>query len=53
MRGYACFERYQRNRYIESLVATGKTAEEIAAILAKRIGENISARHIKRFRKQA
>jgi hypothetical protein len=52
MRSYSCFERYQRNRYIETLVNAGATPAEISTHLLQQIGEKISARHILRFRKR-
>lgn len=52
MRSYGCFERYQRNRYIETLVGAGCTPDEISHLLHQQIGEKISARHILRFRRR-
>lgn len=52
MRRYDSFLRYQRNRYIEGLAASGLSSEQIRKIVATNIGENISERHIDRLCKQ-
>jgi hypothetical protein len=52
MRSYSCFERFQRNRYIESLVDLGLSTTEIRSRLIQQIGEKVSARHILRFRRK-
>lgn len=50
MRSYRSYLRYQRNRFIESLFAEGKSVAEIRALLREVLGENVSPRHISRKR---
>jgi hypothetical protein len=51
LRRYSSFLRYQRNRYVEALFASGLTPGEIKERLSKQLGEIISIRHISRLRK--
>lgn len=51
MRRYKSYLRYQRNRYIEALDASGLSVQEIRDRLSKQLGEVISIRHISRLRK--
>ena len=53
MRSYSCYERYQRNRYIEALDALGFTHNAIRDRLQHNLGEKLSTRHISRFSKRA
>lgn len=43
------FERYQRNRYIETLVAAGLKPSQIYTMLRTELGENMSFRHLNRL----
>lgn len=43
------YKRYQRNRFIESLVALGMTQQEIALSVKWDLGEEVSDRHIWRL----
>lgn len=49
LRPYRSYLRYQRNRYIESLAAEGKTPVEIQRLVRKMLGEQISVRRIYRI----
>ena len=46
MRSYRSYLRFQRNRFIEALNATGKSVNEIRRIVNIELGEKLSARHI-------
>ena len=43
------YRRYQRNRFIESLAAMGETQPEIARLVKRELGEDVSDRHIWRL----
>ena len=52
MRRYASFQRFQRNRFIESLVAMGFSGGEIRDRVKNEIGEQLSLSHIHRMAKR-
>lgn len=49
LRPFRSYERYQRNRYIDTLVAAGLKPSEIHAMVHTELGEKLSYRHIKRL----
>lgn len=49
LRNVRAFDRYQRNRYIETLVAAGLKPSEIHKMLKTELGENLTLRHLKRL----
>lgn len=49
LRPFRSFERYQRNRYIDTLVSAGLRASEIHDLVRKDLGEKLTLRHIKRL----
>lgn len=49
LRTYRAYERYQRNRYIETLVAAGLPPSQIQHLVRSELGENLSSRHINRL----
>ncbi|MFN3303220.1 MAG: hypothetical protein ACK44A_05810 [Roseateles sp.] len=49
LRTIRSFEKYQRNRYIETLVAAGLKPREIYTMLQTELGEDMSLRHLKRL----
>jgi hypothetical protein len=49
LRPFRSFERYQRNRYIDTLVASGMKPSQIHEMLQVDLGERLSYRHIKRL----
>lgn len=49
LRRYSSFQRYQRNRFIESLVDMGLSYREIHARVTNEIGEELSQSHIRRL----
>lgn len=49
LRPWRAYERYQRNRYIATLVASGLKPSEIHAMVRTELGETLSYRHIKRL----
>lgn len=49
LRRFRSYLRFQRNRFIESLVAAGKTPDQIRATVQERLCEVISTRHILRI----
>lgn len=49
LRTIRAFEKYQRNRYIETLVAAGLRPSQIHTMLQNELGENMSFRHLKRL----
>lgn len=49
LRPFRAFERYQRNRYIATLVQAGIKPCEIHALVRADLGETLSYRHIKRL----
>lgn len=49
IRPYRSYLRFQRNRYIETLHAQGKTLEEIRELVRLDLCERISLRHIRRL----
>lgn len=51
LRPYRSYLRYQRNRFIESLVAQGMKPAEVQARIRQQLGEDISHRHITRLAK--
>lgn len=51
LRRYGSYQRYQRNRYIESLAKTGMTAVEISRRVSRQLCEQISVAHIRRLAK--
>lgn len=49
MRPFASYQRFQRNRFIESLGAMGLSVAEIRAKVKRELGEELSKRHILRL----
>lgn len=49
LRQFAVYERYQRNKYIETLDKLGYKASEIHAIIWHKLGEPMSYRHLQRL----
>jgi hypothetical protein len=49
LRPFASYQRFQRNRFIESLGAMGLTVAEIRHKVKKELGEELSKRHILRL----
>lgn len=49
LRPFRAFERYQRNRYIETLVATGLQHRQVHEMLLRDLGERLSYRQVKRL----
>ena len=49
LRTVRSFEKYQRNRYIETLVASGLKPSRIYTMLQTQLGEKLSYRHLKRL----
>jgi len=49
MRRLASFRRFQRNRFIETLAASGLADREIQDQLAAQLGEKLSRSHISRL----
>jgi len=49
LRPFRAFERYQRNRYIATLVQSGIRPSEIHQMVKADLGESLSHRHIKRL----
>jgi len=49
MRSYRSYLRFQRNRFIESLMAEGKSVTEILERMKAELGEKVSRRHIYRL----
>lgn len=49
LRPFRSYERYQRNRYIDTLVAAGLKPSEIHTMVHTELGEKLSYRHIKRL----
>lgn len=52
LRPFKAWHRYQRNRYIEALAASGKSVTEIQTAVALNLCEQISERHISTIRKK-
>lgn len=52
LRRYASFQRYQRNRFIESLVSMGLTPPQIQRKVREDLGEKLSLPHIRRLAKR-
>lgn len=49
LRRFASFQRFQRNRFIESLAAMGLGGSEIHAAVKAELGENLTRNHILRL----
>jgi|GEM_PF-720118 len=49
LRPFRAYERYQRNRYIATLVQAGIKPSEIHTMVRQDLGEHLSYRHIKRL----
>jgi hypothetical protein len=49
LRPFSAYERYQRNRYIDTLVASGIKPSQIHQMVRQQLGEKLSYRHIKRL----
>jgi hypothetical protein len=49
LRTIRSFEKYQRNRYIETLVSAGLKPSQIYTMLQTELGETMSFRHLKRL----
>lgn len=49
LRRIASYHRFQRNRFIESLAATGMADRQIQAALERQLGEKLSLSHISRL----
>lgn len=52
LRRYSSFQRFQRNRFIETLVALGVSGDEIRERVTRAIGEKLSISHIRRLSKR-
>ncbi len=52
LRRYSSFKRYQRNRYIEMLAATGLPTTAIQQAVKQRLGEKLHVRHIRKIAKR-
>ena len=52
LRRVASYQRYQRNRFIETLAGLGLTPRTIRERLAAELGETVSASHTKRLMKR-
>lgn len=53
LRGVRAFDRYQRNRYIETLVAGGMKPRQICSAIRDQIGEALSERQLQRLVRSA
>lgn len=53
LRPFRSYERYQRNRYIDTLVAAGLKPSQIHEMVRRELGEELSFRHIDRLAKAA
>lgn len=49
LRPFRSYERYQRNRYIDTLVAAGLKPQQIRELVRVELGERLSHRHINRL----
>lgn len=49
LRPFRSYERYQRNRYIETLVAAGFKPAAIHTMIRAELGESLSYRQVKRL----
>jgi hypothetical protein len=49
LRPFRSWERYQRNRYIETLVASGMQHRQVHEMLLRDLGERLSYRQVKRL----
>lgn len=49
LRPFRAFERYQRNRYITTLVLAGMKPRQIHELVRKDLGERLSRRHVMRL----
>lgn len=45
----SAYRRYQRNRFVEAMAAMGSSQPEIRWAVKKKLGEDMSARHIRRL----
>lgn len=50
LRPFKSYERYQRNRYIDTLVASGLKTRQINELLQVNLGERLSIRQLKRLK---
>ena len=53
LRPFRSYERYQRNRYIDTLAAAGLKPSQIHEMVRTELGEKLSFRHIERLAKAA
>ncbi len=53
MRPYSAWQRFQRNRFIEQLLAMGLTDDEVSQRLAKQFDIEFEAISVRRFRKRS
>lgn len=53
LRPFRSYERYQRNRYIDTLAAAGLKPSQIHEMVRLELGEKLSFRHIERLAKAA
>jgi len=53
LRRFSSFRRYQRNRFIETLAATGLPADQIRLEVKTQLGENLTRNHIVRLARGA
>ena len=53
MRPYSAWQRFQRNRFIEQLLAAGLTDEAVSQRLAKQCNIEFEAISVRRFRKRS
>lgn len=49
LRRYSSFKRYQRNRFIETLAATGLPSAAIQQAVKQQLGEKLHVQHIRRL----
>lgn len=53
LRRFASYQKYQRNRYIETLVRAGMKPSEVRQVIRRDLGENLTDRHVQRLCRNA
>lgn len=53
LRRFASYQKYQRNRYIETLVRAGLKPFEVRQVIRRDLGENLTDRHVQRLCRNA
>lgn len=53
MRRFASYLKYQRNRYIETLVRSGLRPTEVRQVIRRDLGENLTVRHVQKLCRNA